>query len=455
MATVSSVREALSNCAETPSWAVGMCGQFCAAMYGYGASGYVDAVAQWQQTPSTLRHASLADAPAGGLLFWGGGSQGHGHVAIADGQGSCWSIDIGGPGTVSRVTAGTINARWGLPFLGWTAPYFQGEQWEPVSIYGVDVSAYQPINFLLTTPGDSKRVDFAIIKVTESTNWLSARWTGQQMWARDHDLAVGYYHFARPGNMIAQADYFLAQLGNLAPGESLWFDWEDSGVTSTQKDQWIKYVQSKRPGFRVGLYCNTTFWKTKDTSSFAGDGLWIATGGYAAGTPPIQSAWLIHQYSTTGNYDHDLAQFATKADMIDWAGGDVALSADDKAWITAQIKTIPKAVLTADDIIPSANDASNHATNPFWTLSSWVADIGNGAHSDRVKLAQAVTALADVQAQGRTTGSGVTALATSLTAVSQRLDAAIDILEGIDLSQLPEEIATKLNGLRFVLQEGS
>src|SRR5580765_8533973 len=102
MAPVASIAEALARCAVTRTWAVAMCGQFCAAMYGYGASGYASALVQWQQAPDGVRHPGATDAPPGALVFWGGGSQGHGHVAIADGLGSCFSIDISGPGTVSR-----------------------------------------------------------------------------------------------------------------------------------------------------------------------------------------------------------------------------------------------------------------------------------------------------------------------------------------------------------------
>lgn len=440
--------EVFNRCADTHTWEVGMCGQFCAAMYGYGFSGYRDAVAQWQATLSPLRHTDGSKPTAGALLFWGGGSQGHGHVAVSDGEGGCWSIDISGPGTVSRVSAGTINARWGLPYLGWIEPYFQGERWEPVAIYGVDVSNYQPINFALTTPGDNKRVDFAIIKITEGLTYLNSKWTAQRQWARDHDLSVGFYHFARPGSMVDQADYFLSKI-NLQPGDHLWFDWEDSGVSSGQKDAWISYVQGRCPGHRVGLYCNTDFWKNRDTSGFAGDGLWIATGGIPAGAPPIRDKWLIHQYSTAGGYDHDLAQFASKADMIAWAGDDVALSADDKAWISARLDEIPAAVLTRDGILESPLDSPTHDTNPFWSLESYVKDTG-------ARVRTATGQLIDVLAQARTNGSGITALATALTSAHTKLDAVAATLDSLDLSNLPAEVAAKIEALKLVVTvEGS
>lgn len=304
-------------------------------------------------------------------------------------------------------------------------------------IYGVDVSNYQPINFALTTPSDNHPVDFAIIKVSEGVSVTNARLSGQRQWARDHGLAVGYYHFGRPGSMIANADFFLSKLGTPAPGESLWFDWEDAGISSAQKDQWIKYVQGKMPGFRVGLYCNTSFWKTRDTSSFAGDGLWIATGGIPAGQPPITAPWLIHQYSTAGDYDHDLAQFATRDDMISWAGGDVALT-------DAEITKIATRVLTLDGVIESPVDASDHDTNPWWTLESYVKDIGARTRKNTEDVAA-------LKAQASANGSGITALGQALTAANTKLDTIASVLGSIDLSQLPEEIAAKLESLKLVV----
>jgi GH25 family lysozyme M1 (1,4-beta-N-acetylmuramidase) len=426
-----------------------MCGQFCAAMYGYGSSGYRDALTQWNLIPAGRRHPGKTDAPAGSLLFWGGGSAGHGHVAIADGLGNVWSIDISGAGTVSSVPAGTISSRWGLPYLGWTVPYFQGQEWEAVAIYGVDVSMFQPINFLLTTPGDGKPVDFVIIKVTEGSGWTSSRWTGQRQWAKDHGLSTGFYHFARPGNMVDQADRFLSQI-SLQPGDHLWFDWEDAGVSSAQKDAWISYVQGRAPGHRVGLYCNTSFWLGRDMSGFAGDGLWIATGGIPAGAPPIQSNWLIHQYSTDGGYDHDLAQFASRADMITWAqGDDMPLSADDKTWISAAIRTQVTAVVKAEsyaavftaDKVRSPDDAP---ANPTWAPASYLREGYLRLLEILAAEKSAGTALANILSQSQTNGSNGTA-------ANMKLDEIRNTLAALDLSQLPADIAAKIESLKITV----
>lgn len=450
MSPATSIVDVLARCAVTRSWAEGMCGQFCAAMYGYGASGYNDAVLQWQSIPGRLKTPGSLDAPAGALLFWGGGSKGHGHVAIADGLGSCFSIDILGAGTVGRVTTGTITARWGLPVLGWAYPYFLGTEWSPAMIYGLDVAAFQSNTVPSVTPSDNKPVTFCFIKATQGTSYINPRMAAQAASARAKGQIVGFYHFLEKGNVAAQAAYFVEHAVS-EPGDLLAIDWETNPATSTyptnaDKDNAIKAVQSLRPGHRVLLYCNTSFWKSIDTTSFAGDGLWIATAGYAAGKPPITSAFVIHQYSTAGDYGHDVAMFATQDDMRTWAeeGSDVALSADDKAWILANV---PKAVLTTDGILESPADAPDHETNPFWTLESYVKDTG-------ARTRQASTTLAAVLAQSRSNGSGITALATALAAASAKVDTALATLEALDLDQLPAEVAAKLNGLKFVLQEG-
>jgi GH25 family lysozyme M1 (1,4-beta-N-acetylmuramidase) len=412
MSPVATIWHALINCASTDTWAVGMCGQFCAAMYGYGFSGYNDAVAQWQATPLGLRHTGAGDPPAGALVFWSGGSAGHGHVAIADGTGYIWSIDISGPGTVSRVLTGTISSRWGLKYLGWTAPYFQGEQWSPVMIYGVDVSNYQAAHFPLTTPNDNKRVDYAFIKITEGMTYVNPLWVQQRQWSRDNGLVTGFYHFARPGSMVDQAEHFLSQIA-LAPGDVIAFDWEDSGVTGAQKDAWITYMQKRVPGHKVILYCNRDFWLNRDTTSFAGDGLWIADPNHPAGAPAVQSSWLLHQYSEAGGLDHDVAQFASRAEMITWAEGvaDMPLSTDDKNWISGEIQKQLKALVYGlvwdQDKTPAPDTAPDKATNPTWVTRNFLRGaIDNGN--------EAADQLAKIVAQAEANGSSLTEIKTAL-----------------------------------------
>ncbi|CAO0833264.1 Hydrolase OS=Streptomyces microflavus OX=1919 GN=Smic_00020 PE=3 SV=1 [Streptomyces microflavus] len=76
-------------------------------------------------------------------------------------------------------------------------------------------------------------------------------------------------------------------------------------------------MKRERPGHRVLLYCNRAFWRTHDTSGYAGDGLWIADY-VAAGKPRIEASWRIHQY-TDDPLDRNVADFGSVQALRDWA----------------------------------------------------------------------------------------------------------------------------------------
>jgi hypothetical protein len=182
-----------------------------------------------------------------------------------------------------------------------------------MTVSGIDVASYQASTF--STTG----LAFAFVKATESTNYVNPRYAGQVAHARSAGLVVGHYHFQRPGDANAQADYFLAH-AHLAPGDILACDWEDAGVNQAQRDAFVNRVKAKAPGHKVVLYCNRDFWANRDSNSGGhADGLWIADPGTAAGKPRVQHAWTFHQYSEAGGLDHDVANFASAAALRAWA----------------------------------------------------------------------------------------------------------------------------------------
>lgn len=188
-------------------------------------------------------------------------------------------------------------------------------------IHGTDVSSYQPEQFPLELP-DGTPVEFVMIKVTQSGAYTNPKWKAQAAWARQHGLAVGFYHFGVSGSTREQANFFNEELGALWPGETLWYDWENlAGVapTNAEKDEFIKELKRLRPGRKVGLYCNVDYWKNRDTTSYYGDALWIAS--WAPGEPPIEAAWTVHQYSDGGGKaDHNRAKFFSPEEMKVWGG---------------------------------------------------------------------------------------------------------------------------------------
>lgn len=183
------------------------------------------------------------------------------------------------------------------------------------TIPGIDVSSYQPENYPITG------AQFVAIKATEGTTYTNAHMRGQLARARAANAPVIFYHFLHPGKIRQQVRYFLDQ----APEDGrdgLAIDWETlpngSAATCKEKDQALEAVKAIDRRHRVLLYCNRDFWLTRDTTSYCGDGLWIADYDAPAGHPRIKHPHVIHQYGVRASLDRDVAQFATKAAMAKW-----------------------------------------------------------------------------------------------------------------------------------------
>ncbi|MYT69543.1 MULTISPECIES: glycoside hydrolase family 25 protein [unclassified Streptomyces] len=180
-------------------------------------------------------------------------------------------------------------------------------------LHGIDVSSYQST---FDTDGQS----FVFIKATEGRSYVNPRLTHQTKLARDGECVVGFYHFLWPGNIAAQAAYFVSKAPEKA-GDLLAVDWETTGdgtrASNADKDHFIREVKRLRPNNKVLLYCNRDYWLNHDTTSYAGDGLWIADY-VTAGKPRIQAKWTIHQYTSTP-HDKNVARFTSESTLRDWA----------------------------------------------------------------------------------------------------------------------------------------
>jgi GH25 family lysozyme M1 (1,4-beta-N-acetylmuramidase) len=186
-----------------------------------------------------------------------------------------------------------------------------------MTVKGIDVASYQS-----STPSTAG-LGFVMVKATEGTSYVNPKHASQVSHARAAGVVVGHYHFARPGSMSAQVSYFLQHAGVKA-GDLLALDWEDAGVSGADKDAFVKAAQKASPAHRVLLYCNRDFWLNRDTTSVCGDGLWIADPDADAGHPRVQHAWTVHQYSSSGGLDRDVANFASAAALRAWAAKEAA-----------------------------------------------------------------------------------------------------------------------------------
>ncbi|MFD7994556.1 GH25 family lysozyme [Streptomyces mexicanus] len=180
-----------------------------------------------------------------------------------------------------------------------------------MTVHGIDVSSHQSSSF------DTADLDFVFVKATEGTSYVNPKMTAQAAHARAAGLVVGFYHFLRPGDMAAQARYFVEQACSVE-GDPLWADWEDPGVSCADKDRFLSEVKRLRGStHRVGLYVNQYYWLHRDITSNAGDALWIADY-VTAGKPRIKAEWLFHQH-TDKPIDTNIGQFADRAALRAWA----------------------------------------------------------------------------------------------------------------------------------------
>lgn len=254
-----------------------------------------------------------------------------------------------------------------------------------MSIKGIDVSSYQGETY--NTDG----VSFVFVKATEGTSYINPKMVKQAAYARSKGLVVGFYHFLVPGDMKAQARYFVEKCDS-QPGDPLWADWEHSGVSCAQKDEFIREVKRLRgSNHKVGLYCNTSYWLTRDTTSYAGDALWIAVYNGSPGKPGIKAPFKFHQY-TDRPVDTNWADFKSLAELRAWATGGSAKPQYEPFPGVEFFKRQPKSpIVTAmgKRLVAEGCSAYKEGPGPQWTdadkasYARWQRKLGfTGADAD-------------------------------------------------------------------------
>lgn len=117
-----SATEALAHVAEesrnpTLPAEAGWCLKYCRIQY--------DIPAKYATAYLSAIHADPQPTapPAGSALYWRNPSWQRstaGHIAIADGQGNCWTTDYRRTGRFDLVDADLIRSGWGLEYMGWS-----------------------------------------------------------------------------------------------------------------------------------------------------------------------------------------------------------------------------------------------------------------------------------------------------------------------------------------------
>lgn len=213
--------------------------------------------------------------------------------------------------------------------------------------------------------------------------------------ARKAGLVVGFYHFLRAGNVQAQAAYFVEKAAS-QEYDLLACDWETGpdgkAPSCAEKDAFIREVQRLRGStHRVLLYCNRDFWLNRDTTSFAGDGLWIAEYNGKPGKPSITAPWLIHQYTSTP-VDTNVAAFDSRAALRTWAEKGTKTTTPTPSNPPKESSTVAKKSKTYSEVWDTdaaqpPDTSTTLKTNPSWAPINFLREIYDGITHLRADIA--------------------------------------------------------------------
>jgi GH25 family lysozyme M1 (1,4-beta-N-acetylmuramidase) len=187
---------------------------------------------------------------------------------------------------------------------------------------GFDVSAYQ--TGISWSTARSRGAQFAYIKATEGTGYVSPAFSSQYTGSYSAGLIRGSYHFALPDRTsgAAQADYFAAHGGGWsADGKTLPgaldieynpYGAECYGLSQSGMRSWINSFVGEYHAItsRWPVIYSTRDWWTTCTGNYSGfgshDPLWIACYCGSAGTMPAGwPAYTIWQNADSGTFPGD------------------------------------------------------------------------------------------------------------------------------------------------------
>jgi len=250
-----------------------------------------------------------------------------------------------------------------------------------VTVKGMDVSYYE--TSVDWNAAHAAGIDFAIIRVTDGTQYIDPKFPEYWAGARDAGVIRSAYQFFRPAeDPIAQADLLLSRMGPLQAGDlPPVIDVEVNGGLSTDQvaaavRAWVAHVQAaigRPPIIYAGLYSWHDLTASADMTTSP---LWVAqyTSAPCPDIPVPWTKWLMWQYTSTGSIDGvpgmtlDLDQFNGTLDdlrafTVGGSCGDGVCSGDETV-ATCPMDCQPCGVVPADGGIVDDGDACFSAGGP-------------------------------------------------------------------------------------------
>lgn len=240
--------------------------------------------------------------------------------AVGTVTGSSWAADCGASVSgrtwlkITAVGGRSVSSLYGVSAVYAASGLFRVLATSNGWIEGIDVSKWQGVIDWARVRAAGKH--YAIAKATEGIGYEDPSYDRNKAGARANGLAVGAYHFARPGtgnNPVREADWFIAtagyERGMLIPA----LDLEVSGgLGATALTSWVKAWLGRvyeRLGVRAMIYTSPSFWRNNmnDSRWFADNGygiLWVAHWNVASPSVPASNwggrSWTFWQYSSQG-----------------------------------------------------------------------------------------------------------------------------------------------------------
>lgn len=195
-----------------------------------------------------------------------------------------------------------------------------------MALNGIDISSWQSGINLAVVP-----CDFVVIKATEGINYVNPDYDRAYAQAKAAGKCLGIYHYANGGNIQAEADYFLGNVGNRLGEAILILDWEAGnnasfgGCDYAWCKGWLDYVY-QNTGVHPILYCSQSIsYKFDNIGNY---GLWIAQYANNDPTGYLDAPWnegkytcAIRQYTSCGRlsgYDGNLDLDKFYGSKEDW-----------------------------------------------------------------------------------------------------------------------------------------
>jgi len=196
----------------------------------------------------------------------------------------------------------------------------------------IDLSHHNTIPSSLQ-PAAGAGIVGVIHKCTEGTGYIDDKADNRFFLAKEAGLLWGLYHFARPGNMAAQVDFFLAAAAEISDAETmLVLDWEDAGVSLDDAVEFLQLVE-ERSGRAPVLYSGHVL---KEALAGSPDPrisqyrLWLCQYASEPVLPPgYYDGWWAWQYTDKGEVPGvtaptDLNAYDGTVDQLiaEWSGGE-------------------------------------------------------------------------------------------------------------------------------------